>query len=185
MTKPFLAILLAVFLAFATSNAAAHKLNSPDKQSTQATTSQTVLSAKETVTLPYLEGLSFMFNALGPMFFSFDNNIMSGTAIGPMGLYVLPRFNALVRALVDPIQKYYLGRSLPDLPATQIARELNERPELYAIIDDRAVFEFAGFHADFQNIYNTPLDSVEKVLRTTLAPNGDSILGKRIFTMCA
>jgi hypothetical protein len=185
MVKRLLPILLAIFFTFAIANHAVCKLNPPGKQSAQNSLSQTVLSAKETVTLPYLEGLAFMFNALGPMFFSFDNNVMSGTALGPMGLYVLPRFNALVRALVDPIQKYYIGRSLPDLPATQIARELNERPELYAIIDDRAAFEFSGFHADFQNIYNIPLDSVEKALRTTLAPNGDSLVGKRIFSMCA
>lgn len=187
MRKKLVLLFVAFFVLFtcATSQVFAAKVDQLSKQQFQAPAPQSVLSAKETVTLPYLEGLAFMFNALGPMFFSFDNNIMSGTVIGPMGLYVLPRFNALVRAIVDPIQKYYVGRSLPDLIATQIGKELNAHPDAYAIIDDRAVFEFAGFRADFKNIYNAPLDSVEKVLRTTIAPNGDSLLGKRLFVMCA
>ncbi|MDY6821155.1 MAG: hypothetical protein SVN78_05995 [Deferribacterota bacterium] len=181
--KILLALFCTFFLLFLTTSSYSAEKN-PTSILVKDINQQEVLQPKDqNMTVPSLELLAMVFDALGPLIFSFDNNFMNSTVLGPMGLYVLPRFNELVRALVDPIQEYYVGRALTDLPAPQIAEELNTRGDYYTVIDDRAAFEFGGFHAT--GATNVPLGSVRTALMMGKLPDGTDLTGKRLITMCA
>ena len=137
----------------------------------------------DTVTMPVLQTLSVMFGILGPMFFSFDDNIMNSTVLGPMGLFVLPRFNDVIRAIIDPMQKHYVGRSMVDLPAQQVIKELQSHPLSYVVLDDRAEAEFEGFRA--VGTHNIPIMEMEKFFKAGVLEDGTILKGKRLIVMCA
>ena len=137
----------------------------------------------DTVTLLPLQALSVMFGILGPMFFAFDDNIMNSTVLGPMGLFVLPRFNDVLRAVIDPMQKHYVGRSIVDLPVQQVKNELQTHPLSYVVLDDRADFEFEAFRA--VGTHNIPIMEMEKFFKVGVLEDGTILKGKRLIVMCA